>query len=183
MAEKKHEAKVKTLYDYYRYHADKREEGLLPVPEYQNPTLFWADLFHFYDRNGAPIEDISGPDMTTEQFEKYKNYIEFRGQSVTGDYTHHGWYKEPNMKPVMHVVISTAKRSGSYAVHVEQIKKFAETIKRLFTDRYDIIFTPDTISINCDNIVRLEIKNDTDMNELVMTLSKFAEEATKDDKS
>lgn len=178
MAEKKHEAKIKTLYDYYRYHADKREEGLLPVPEYQNPTLFWADLFHFYDRNGAPIEDISGPDMTTEQFEKYKNYIEFRGQSVTGDYTHHGWYKEPTGRPVMHVMI----KWKSY-IDTDQLQKLSEVMRKLFSSSYDIVFTPDAVMIDCDKTVRVEFNGDTDIGAMVERLRKYAEEATKDDKS
>lgn len=55
---------------------------------------FWCDRFYFYDNNENIIESIWVPDMTLEQFDKYKDYVEFKDLFIGGDYVHNSYFKE-----------------------------------------------------------------------------------------
>lgn len=57
-------------------------------------SSFWASIFLIYDKNEKFITDIRVENMTQEQFEKYKNYIQFKKQEVGSDYMHFDYFKE-----------------------------------------------------------------------------------------
>lgn len=76
------------------------------------------------------------------------------------------------MKPILHVVIPRKQSmvSASY------MKTLANAVKKIFTDKYDIIFSQDDIDLIADNstVVRLEITNDTNIKDAIDQLNFIA---------
>lgn len=76
------------------------------------------------------------------------------------------------MKPILHVVVSR-KQSMTSASYM---KTLANDVKKIFTDKYDIIFSQDDIDLIADNstVVRLEITNDTNIKDAIDQLNFIA---------
>lgn len=76
------------------------------------------------------------------------------------------------MKPILHVVVpkKQSKYSASY------MKTMSNAIKKVFSDKYDIIFSQDDINLIADNstVVRFEINDDMNIRDFVDQLNFIA---------
>lgn len=75
-------------------------------------------------------------------------------------------------KPIMHVKIGYA---GSYISG----KKLAQTLKKYYSDRFDVIFTTYDMEIKVDNMLVLEINKDTDLDKLSEAIEKHYQSVNK----
>lgn len=75
-------------------------------------------------------------------------------------------------KPIMHITMPT---SGGF-VRVSGLEQFARVMKKTFGERYDVVFTPDNMSITTsdDNVVRVCIDNNTDIKAFCEKLEELA---------
>ena len=73
-------------------------------------------------------------------------------------------------KKVLHVKIPKKMSYNSEKSYLEMSK----SLKKAFSDRYDIIFTTDDIYIHSDDIVILNIDNSTDINMLAKKLNELS---------
>lgn len=72
-------------------------------------------------------------------------------------------------KKVLHVKIPNLPDKKKH----NELLQISMTLKKAFSDKYDMIFTPNEIDIHSDNMVVLTIDNSTDINMLAKKLNEL----------
>lgn len=73
------------------------------------------------------------------------------------------------MKPILHVIVSKKQTM----ISASSMMNLSNVIKKMFSNKYDIIFSPGDMNLIADNstVVRVEINNDTNVKDFINQLN------------
>lgn len=75
----------------------------------------------------------------------------------------------------MHVVVPSQLIGG----RVSTVQAIANTFKKAFADRYDIVFTPKGVEIKADDVMVVTFSNEANVEKILEAIDKYAEQRLK----